>query len=401
MRTFLRWFVIILILVFVGSLAALAYFWKNFDPNRYRPFLERQLSKQTHFQTELGTLSLDWKGGLGLHADWLRLRRPEQESPFIEVRNVLLGLRPVSGALLRPQIRLAGEALQFNFPTGAHPTQVLAFHFTDFRASFELPVPNSLNFNLELQEKAIRLTGNVVFGPGTPQFALNFNLGDLDLETLAVAFASRGQGRGEVAGRASGSIELKGLGVSGPQISHTLLGKGSLEIRRGALKNYNVVKGLLSQITMIPGLIGFIQEAPLGPFQDILSSPDTSFDRADLEFKIEQGQIFIAPLSLVHKHYTFSTSGQADFEARVNFKGRLVLLEPMSQYLIHRVNEIQLLMNRRGEIEIPFIYRGALSNARPLPDLGSLAGRVIMTQGSQMMQRGLETLSKIIGEKRQ
>jgi hypothetical protein len=383
------------------AVAGLGYFVFYFDPNALRPLLEKRLNESTRMQTELGPLSKDWGRGLKLSAAWLRLSSPGGQIAILEAEKMRLGFNPLDWIAKAPEIAFQTGEISLNLPDEAGK-QAIQLRFSDCKAWLRLSAPNQLNYRLALQKDALVLAGDVSFGLGAIQFSSALHFKDLDLESLEIHLVSAWEGRGKIAGQIAGKIELSGSGSQLPQIKQSLKGEGSLVLENGALKNVNVLWELLSQITLFPGLTEFLQQHTAEtPFEELLKDPHTSFEKAKLQLKIENGRAIFDTVSLQHEAYSLFASGAADFEGGVNFTGNLKIHQEMSEHLIKKVREVMILANRRGELEIPFLYRGPLATAKPWPDVANLARQVVSTQSAEILQKGLETLLQTIGERKQ
>ena len=249
-------------------------------------------------------------------------------------------------------------------------------------------VNQELDFEIKFRNQELRLKAKALPFQSPPRFQGNLNLDHFV------------QQKGSLTGTVSGGGDWEGAGQSVEEIKRLLVGKGMLEIQDGAFKNINLVKSVLTRITVIPGL----QEAFLGAippeFQPLFNAEDTPYELLQIEFQIQGGIVTFPSFLLKSEHFLVQANGTVSMESDFNLQAKLILLEPLSQYLMDRVNELSYLTNEQKRIIVPFIYHGKWPVAYPQPDLAYLGEKLIIDQGARLLERGLRVLSQYTGEKK-
>jgi len=78
---------------------------------------------------------------------------------------------------------------------------------------------------------------------------------------------------------------------------------------------------------------------------------------------------------------------------------RLILLERLTEFLIHKIHELEAIQNRQGRIVLPFKFQGnLLKGVSVRPDLSIVTQSIFKEQGNELIQKGLDKLSKYLGE---
>jgi hypothetical protein len=78
----------------------------------------------------------------------------------------------------------------------------------------------------------------------------------------------------------------------------------------------------------------------------------------------------------------------------------LLLSKNISAYLMKKIREMELLADRNGQVMIPFRYSGVLPDAAVQPDIPYVTSRLMQKGAEQLLNRGLEELSKYLERKR-
>lgn len=405
------------ILGFLGLAAVFIFFLIRLDPDHYRSYLESQLSRALHLKVELGNLSRSWNRGLGLRVNGLELREDRDETPLFRADSLVLWLDPFSlaGGHLVYKARMEGGDFHYRGGTrhvpidlelkgiraqvrqeipggkieGGGEARVLSDLTSDltWRGTVD-PKSHEVDFEVRFQKDQAILKGEARPLQKPLRFQTNLELQELDLATVG----------GPLGGVASGNVEVAGVGRSGIEIRKSLQGKGELEIRNGVFRNFNVLNAVLRRITVVPALGEALVVSVPANFQPLLNRQDTPFELLQSRFVIQEDQLAFREFLLKDRQYLIEAEGTFGFQGEVNFRAKLILMEEMSQFLVGRVKELAPLRNVKGRLVIPFVYRGTWPGARPRPDLNYLAEKLLVEQGRQLMERGLEALSQHLGK---
>lgn len=415
------------VLGFLGLAVVFAVFLIRFDPDHYRPYLESQLSKALHFKVELGPLSRSWNRGLGVRVNGLQLRKNQTSTPLLRADSVLLWLNPLSlvGGRLAYKVRIEGGDFRYQGETktpldlklegiqaelrqeipggrieGEGEGRVFSDSASDLTWQGNLnPKGGEVNFGIHLQKNKAFLQGEAFPFQKPPRFQAKLELREMDLAAVFRLWKVAHPGGEEpLAGLVSGNFEAAGVGQNGIEIRKSLQAQGELEIRDGVFRNFNVIPTVLRRMTLVPALgEALIAEVP-PVFQPLFNRRDTTFEWLQAKFVVQDDKVSFQRLFLKDRHYLVEAEGTLSFQGEVHFGAKLVLMEEVSQFLVGRVKELSVLQNAQGRMVIPFVYRGTWPEARPRPDLGSLAERLLVEQGAHLLERGLEALSQQLGK---
>ncbi len=393
----MRWIALFFLVLFLALTGFFIFFLSRFNPNDYRPYLESRLSEKLGMRVSLGNLSLTWRGGLGIEVDRISLFQSPSEPPLLNTEDVLLHFDSLNlfrfKFVLKTQV--TGVRVHYRDPAKKLPLDV---DLGNIELNLDQSSTGNLSFVTKLLNYNLKFKGDVFYSEKPLRFKGKIWLNRLDLSSLGAVWQWVREESGGVSGIASGEFEFAGSGEKELEIRKSLTGKGYLEVREGVIQNFNMVDSLLSRISAIPGLRDALLGSLPPAFQEVLTGRDMAFNLFHADFVIQNDELVLQALNFEAPHYIVQAQGTYAFVGNADFQGKLELLKEISDFLVHRVNELAGLNNAQGHLEIPFSYRGPISSARLLPDTGHVIKKVVLTEGAQLLERGLEALSKYAGE---
>lgn len=250
--------------------------------------------------------------------------------------------------------------------------------------------PKEMGFqNLTLQALGgtLRVSGAWERGKGTPQrLAINPTIESVDLKPLmAKKFPNF---RDHLEGHLDFKAKLRAESREGSALQEGLEGEGEAFIRKGALRDFNLVQQVLSRVIGLPGISNLISSrvASRYPF---LKRRDTPFDTLEAFFNIGKGQIHTRRLFLSTPDYSIEGKGSTGFDKTIKWKASLIMSSQFTQDLIQEHKNVRYMVDRQGRLAIPFGLEGTLPSVQPRPDLGNLAEAIQRGLLRAGMERGL------------
>ncbi|MFQ5541580.1 MAG: AsmA-like C-terminal region-containing protein, partial [Candidatus Binatia bacterium] len=198
----------------------------------------------------------------------------------------------------------------------------------------------------------------------------------------------------EFSGRVEGSVNLEaklsGQGEDWASIKRTVQGKGKAEVQDGALKDFNLVKGVLSGITGLPG-VEKLTSSRLSPrYATIFNRRDTPFDTLEASFGIGGERISTEDLLLATPDYKIQGEGRVGFDKAMRWNAMLALSPELTQELMEKHKNVRYMVNGKGVLGVSFKLDGKLPDVKPKPDIKQLAGQI--QRG--MLEKGLDRAFK-------
>ncbi len=252
------------------------------------------------------------------------------------------------------------------------------------------------NFSAGFAKGTIKIAGvvNGLSAP-SPQLTLKAALENLSLQTLAPKTSAQGP---EVAGRLSIFFEGGASGMGWPEISRTLSGQGRLLLNEGAILNFNLLREVFSRLSMIPGAQEKLNAGLPQNYQAKLNDRNTILQPMDVPFVINQGSLFFDNLQIATDYSVLNGRGRVGLDGAVEIGSVLRISPELSDASARSVNELQYLMNQRGELEMPLQIQGNLPNVKILPDMNYIGQKVLATKGQELISNLLTKSQKGVAE---
>jgi len=284
------------------------------------------------------------------------------------------------------------------------------FHFTAAANIFDAAKRNlEAEGNLDIASRSLELS--LRYGPEKvlfkgllkivnhlPRFEGSLEVRDLDIESVTPAvYKSKEYLTGQL--RAGMQVSLEGANPD--SIKRSLKGQGTVEIKNGALKNRNLVKEVFDRLTPVLAVTTALGGEMPPELAEMLKERDTPFQSLRAAFNAQGGSAKLTGFQLIHPNYQLSGAGTYGLlDERVDGSMELLLSKNISAYLMKKIREMELLADRNGQVMIPFRYSGVLPDAAVQPDIPYVTSRLMQKGAEQLLNRGLEELSKYLERKR-
>jgi hypothetical protein len=151
-----------------------------------------------------------------------------------------------------------------------------------------------------------------------------------------------------------------------------LNGDGDTRVWRGALKDFNLI-GLLLSRAAAAERIGIRFPQALAYLAD---QRDTPFETLDAHVVLQDEYLRTDNLLLLTDDYSVSAAGWVSLDAITKWNGLLVLSSRITQELMRENKSLRYLLDRRGQLNIPFRAEGTLTNLKVRPDTRAI-GQII------------------------
>jgi hypothetical protein len=308
---------------------------------------------------------------------------------------------------VEPAYRLEIEKLEVEV---RRKTPASLFHFTAGGSVF-----NSSKRNLEAEgdldlgsqsldlllrygpEKAV-FKGRLKVITAQPHFEGTLEVHGLDIEAVIPAVYKKGE---YVAGRLNTKAQLSLEGANPAMLRRSLKGQGTIEILDGALRNRNLIKEVFDRLSPVLAITNALGGELPPELSEMLKDRDTPFQSLQVACGAQTGTVRVSGFHLVHPNYQLSGQGTYGIlDKRVEGSMQLLLSPSISAYLMKKIHEMELIADRNGQVMIPFRYSGVFPDAAVQPDLGYIGSRLLQGGTDQLLNRGLEQLSKYLERKK-
>jgi hypothetical protein len=151
----------------------------------------------------------------------------------------------------------------------------------------------------------------------------------------------------------------------------SLKGSGETQVSRGTLKDFNLIALLMSRIASSSGSAVSLQLS--SRLTELAKSKDTEFENLEAQIILEQEVLRADNLRLSTEEYIINAAGWMMTDQTTRWNGMLVISSRISQELLRENKSLRYLLDRRGQISLPFRAEGTLANLRVRPDTRIIA----------------------------
>ena len=196
-------------------------------------------------------------------------------------------------------------------------------------------------------------------------------------------------------GEVEGKFEVDGQGFDPEGLLSRMTGDGNLKINDGRVLNFNLLRSLLSKISLIPNIVEDVQANLPEKYKDVLNEKDTYLRKVEFWAKIEEGEVRLTRAGIETDGFLVSGRGAYRLDQTVSFAGSLTIPQDLSESMGTSVPELKLLYDAQGQIYIPIKpYEGPISRARVFPDMEYMGKRILANKGQEQIE---QLINKALG----
>ena len=235
----------------------------------------------------------------------------------------------------------------------------------------------------------IRVKGDV---PLRDQAALRVQAEGEGVEIGEVVRLRSPESADEIEGRAHLVLDLTGKGRRWEELRPSLAGTATIDVSDGALRNFNLMKEVLTRVAQLPGLVNLVSKGLKPKYRAAFDRRDTRFKTLHAALRVRDQRIDTDDLAVVADDFGAHAAGWIGFDNQADMRGTLELSKELSADMGNDVKEAKLFFDAEGRVSVPFIYKGRVGQARPQPDLakmGPVLGRALGGGLDQLLQRFL------------
>ena len=238
------------------------------------------------------------------------------------------------------------------------------FVFGNLRCDVALSAAGLTFKNLALQtlNGTFRSDGNWASnGENSRRLQMSSQVDALDLRGLIAQWIPQLKDR--IEGQLNGSAQFDAAATNGAGMMGALKGSGEASIRRGVIRNFNLVSHLLLRGS--GSSVSAASMSRLSPgFAGLAQRPDTPFESLKANFAIDQRRIHTDNLIITTPDYTITGAGWLGFDRSTKWNGLIVLSPRLTQDVQRDYRIIRYLLDRRGRLGIAFVIEGKIPDVK-------------------------------------
>ena len=355
---------------------------------------EQNIEVKGQGQLDLKTLQIRLDNvKVGVDLDQIAIKKLEQAVPSLKAAEWGLSLK---GKM---------ETTVSQMVMGAEGLLLLAATGTVSKTQFNLPnIPLSITggMDYEISEKDVQIS-HIAFminqGSLSGQVRLDDYLKEqkyfMNLETKNIDLMKSLPELGpqvNFQGKLNGFFKLNGKGFRPDKLREALGGEGQIDIAQGVVNNFNILKFILSKMTILPKLDEVLLNNLPEKYKEQLEQKGTVFDNISIKTSFKKGDIMVDRAELVSLAFSLVAQGRIDRSQNMDFKASLYVAKELADQMVSLVPELKVLVEEDGRLSIPVKTYGF----RIFPDTEVLAKKLILREGKEQFQ-GL--LDKVLGGK--
>jgi len=238
------------------------------------------------------------------------------------------------------------------------------FDFLNLRADVVLSATGLTFKNLSLQTLDGMLRSEGYWASAdqrSRQFQISSQFDAIEMRGLLAQWIPQLKDR--IDGQLNGRAQFDAASADGASMKDALTGSGETLIRRGVIKNFNLVGQLLRKGNATTGSDASASRLPPS-FAGLISRPDTPFDSLKANFTVEKKRILTDNLVITTPDYAITGAGWMGFDRSTKWNGLIVLSPRLTQELQRDYRIIRYLLDRRGRLAIAFRVEGKIPDVK-------------------------------------
>jgi hypothetical protein len=238
------------------------------------------------------------------------------------------------------------------------------FEFDNLRSEVALSAAGLTFKNLTLQifNGTLRSDGYWAFaGENSRRLQTSSQVDAIDMGRLIARWVPQLKDR--IEGQFIGNAHFDATATDGVGMKDALKGSGEALIRRGVIRDFNLVSHLLLRGSGTS--VSAASTSRLSPgFAALVKRPDTPIDSVKANFTIDQRRIHTDDLIITTPDYSITGAGWIGFDRSTKWNGLIVLSPRLTQEVQRDYRIIRYLLDRRGRLGIAFGVEGKIPNVK-------------------------------------
>lgn len=188
---------------------------------------------------------------------------------------------------------------------------------------------------------------------------------------------------------------LEGQGLASLSEVKPTGGNCVLNLTQGRLENINVLRVVLDKMSMIPDLVGKLEENLPEEYKAKLAQDYTELKVVKMDMTAQQGVFNIDPADIETDVFVVKGNGTIDLSMNTEMQTKIFIAKELSDSMIKAVQELSLLADKDGRIVIPLMIEGKIpSNLTFMPDLEYLGRQLFAAEGREQLNKVLDKVFK-------
>jgi len=189
-------------------------------------------------------------------------------------------------------------------------------------------------------------------------------------------------------GKFFSKLDVDAFFANPDQINNSIHGQGTGSLQEGKIVDLNILRFVLSQISILPNLVEKIESNLPDHIKEKLKRNYTVISDAQLTHSIADEKLHIENLTIVADEFLLTMKGQVGFDLMAHINSKVVISKDLSAAMVNSATELRGLLDENSQISIPLMpFHGDIKNFKPFPNLEYIGKRIIQTKGKDELRR--------------
>ncbi len=292
-------------------------------------------------------------------------------------------------------LKIQDASISFIDQSHGRPLDIWLSNINASLNDFSLSKPFQLSFDASLYSNDPNVHGSArVFLDLSKQsvrisdLRLHTDLSRLDIEQLKGI--SPGMSDNPIFRNTTGVVQFNMPNLEiGP--SGVLAANGDIIITDGVIKNFNIIKTVLSHTLGIFVGMEAIDNLLNGRFKNTLGAKDTVIEKAEAKFSIHDKTVFIDDSSIKTNIFEFTAKGSLDQGLNTDMQTMLYLNGDVSAALVNELEGLKYLMDDSKRIAIDASLKGVIPHLKykPNKDFRKKSKEFLIEEGGNFLKNFL------------
>ncbi|MFZ5802891.1 MAG: AsmA family protein [Candidatus Omnitrophota bacterium] len=216
--------------------------------------------------------------------------------------------------------------------------------------------------------------------------SLEFQLTGKNMRAEKV-FPAAEPGAPSIEGNMALAVEGGSAQVPWEGITQAAVARGQWTLAEGKIRDLNLLREVLDQISVIPGLGDKLQNRLPAEYEEKLKAKDTPLAPLTVPFSLQAGIITIPQTEIAADGFGVKGGLRSDLQGQIDGRGILAVDPGLSEAMCRTIEELRELTNAQGAIEIPVYAQGRLPSVQVMPDLIDIGKKLAAVKVQEMIDK--------------
>lgn len=260
------------------------------------------------------------------------------------------------------------------------------YEITAFKAnaSYSNGRVNLSSLTGSLYDGALNGSGELVM-KGTPSYSTDVSITGVDVAKIPAV-------KGQIKGIGTFNVQASGSGVDEAAIKKNLKATGNIHLVSGDVPSLKLGEKIFGSpvwnILAAPGVI--LSQNGLAE----LRSLDASCQEFNMTFNVANGVINTPVVKWQNPKYRVNLAGSVTMNEELSYKGEFALYKAPTDNLLVNQSAKKILVNKAGELAVPFYVEGTVSDPKARPDEKYLTSLFTKAATAILVSNPLEIVPK-------